>query len=56
VTLVAACGIYLFVAIGTVYGWRGPARLAATLALTAGAATIVLAYRFGLLLLTLYTT
>ena len=56
VTLIAACGIYLFVAIGTVYGWRGPARLAATIGLTAGAAAVVLAYRFGLLLLTLYTT
>jgi hypothetical protein len=55
VTLLTACGIYLFVAIGTVYGWRGPARVMAAIGLTAGAAAIVLAYRLGLMLLTLYT-
>jgi len=54
-TLVIACGIYLFAAIGTVYGWRGPARVIASIGLSAGAAAIVLAYRLGLMLLTLYT-
>jgi hypothetical protein len=56
VTLIAGCGIYLFAAIGTVYGCRGRGRLLATIGLTVGAAVIVLAYRFGLLLVTLYTT
>ena len=54
--LVGACGIYLFAAIRTVYGWRGYPRAMAAIGLTAGAAAVVLAYRFGLMLLTLYTT
>jgi hypothetical protein len=55
ITLVVACGVYLFVAIGTVYRWRGAGRIVAAAGLTAAAAAIVLAYRFGLMLLTLYS-
>lgn len=53
--LIVACAIYLFAAIGTVYGWRGRPRVFAAIGLTAGASAIVLAYRFGLLVVTLYT-
>ena len=56
VLLVVACAIYLFAAIRTVYGWRGWSRVFAAIGLTAGASAIVLAYRFGLLIVTLYTT
>ncbi|HET7697193.1 MAG TPA: DUF3667 domain-containing protein [Vicinamibacterales bacterium] len=55
VSLLIACGAYLFVAIGTVYRSQGYTRLVTAIGLTAGAAAIVLAYRFGLMLLTLYT-
>lgn len=55
ISLVIACGVYLFVAIEKVYGWRGTPRLLAAVGLTVGVAAIVLAYRFALLLLTLYT-
>jgi hypothetical protein len=56
IALLVACAVYLFVAIGTVYRWRGPGRVAASIGLTAGVAAIVLAYRFALMLATLYTT
>jgi hypothetical protein len=48
------CATYLFLAIGRVYRAQGIARLATSLALSVGVAAIALAYRFGLLLLTLY--
>ena len=54
--LLLVCGVYLFLAIGTVYRWRGPARVMASIGLTVGVAAIVLGYRFALMLLTLYTT
>lgn len=54
--LLIACGVYLFLAIGTVYRWRGPALVIASIGLTVGVAAIVLGYRFVLMLLTLYTT
>ncbi len=52
----AACALYLYVAIGPVYGARGVMRVvqAGLLALAAGA--IVLGYRFALFLITLYGT
>lgn len=53
--LVVACATYLYFAIGTVYGGSGTGRMLRATALSAGAAAIVLGYRFVLLLLTLYS-
>jgi len=52
----AACGLYIWMAIGPVYGARGSLRAmkATLLALVAGA--IVLGYRFAVFLITLYAT
>jgi len=55
ITLVLVCGIYLYLAIGRVYGGRGWTRFLAAAALAAATAAIVLGYRFVLLLLTLYS-
>jgi hypothetical protein len=55
IAILIACGIYVYVAIGAVYGGRQARRTIESLALTVGAAAIVLGYRFALLLLTLYT-
>jgi hypothetical protein len=55
-SLMAACGIYLYFAIGAVYGGSRARRWIAAIGLTVGVGLIVLAYRFVLLLLTLYTT
>lgn len=52
----AAAALYLYVATGAVYGARGALRVVKVLALTAGAAGILLAYRFLLFLITLYST
>lgn len=54
--LLVACAIYLYISTGAVYGGKVSMRAFKTIALTAGAATIVLGYRFTLLLITLYTT
>jgi hypothetical protein len=51
-----ACALYLYAAIGTVYGSRGPRRIAQTIVLSLAAAAIVLGYRFVLLLITVFTT
>ncbi len=51
----AAAAIYLYVAAGAVYGARRAMRVVRVLALTAGAAAILLGYRFLLLLITLYS-
>lgn len=53
--LVVACAAYLYFAIGVVYGGSRTARLLRAIALSAGAAAIVLGYRFALLLITLYS-
>jgi len=53
--LVVGCATYLYVAIGVVYGGTRTGRVLRAIALSAGAAAIVLGYRFALLLLTLYT-
>lgn len=55
VVLVLTCGVYLYVAIGRVYGGRGAARVLTAAGLAAAAAAIVLGYRFVLLLITLYS-
>ena len=54
--LLIACAVYLYAAIGAVYGSGGTARIISTIVLTTAVAAIVLAYRFALFLLTLYTT
>jgi len=56
ITLLVLCGGYLYRAIGTVYGGRQSWRLTSAAILTFSTAVIVLAYRFALLLITLYTT
>lgn len=52
----AACALYLYLAIGRVYGARGNARVMLALALATAVAAIVLGYRFVLFLITLYGT
>ena len=54
--LLAVVAVYLYKAIGVVYGGRRSARLLQAAALTTATAAIVLGYRFGLFLLTLYTS
>ena len=56
ITLLLACGMYLYVATGKVYGANGASRVLKVVALTMAVAGIVLGYRFVLLLITLYTT
>jgi hypothetical protein len=52
----AAAALYLYIAAGAVYGSRGVSRAIRVLALTVGAAAILLGYRFLLFLITLYGT
>jgi hypothetical protein len=54
--LLLACAVYMYVASRKVYGAQGVARAAQVAVLTIGVGAVVLGYRFGLLLLTLYTT
>jgi hypothetical protein len=49
-----ACGIYLYAALGPVYGVRGATRVVQTVVLTIAVGAIVLGYRFVLFLITLY--
>ena len=49
-------GVYLYVATGTVYGARGAARVIKIVALVVAVFCIVLGYRFGVFLITLYST
>jgi hypothetical protein len=56
IALVIACAIYLWVAVTKVYGTVGVARALQVAALTLTVVSIVLGYRFALLLITLYTT
>jgi hypothetical protein len=51
-----ACALYLYVAIGPVYGSAGVSRVAQTLALVLAVSAIVLGYRFALFFITLYGT
>ena len=55
-TLLAACATYLYIATGAVYGASGVIRALKVAALTVAVASVVLGYRFALLLLTLYLT
>ena len=52
----AACALYVYLAIGPAYGAAGGTRVVQTVALTIAVAAIVLGYRFALLLITLSTT
>jgi hypothetical protein len=52
----AVSGVYLFVAVGTVYRARSASRVLKSLLLTIATVGIILGYRFALLLITLYTT
>ena len=56
IALLIGCAVYLYVAIGAVYGVTRISRAFKALALTVGVASIVLGYRFVLLLITLYST
>lgn len=53
---VLACALYLFAAMGPVYGASGVLRWAQTLVLTMAVGAIVVGYRFVVFLVTLYTT
>lgn len=54
--LLLACAVYMHVASRKVYGAQGVARAAQVAVLTIGVGAVVLSYRFGLFVLTLYTT
>jgi len=54
--IVSASAFYLFVAVSRVYGAAGAARVVASLGLAIAVLAITLAYRFGLLVLTLRVT
>jgi hypothetical protein len=56
IALLLACGMYLHVATGKVYGATGVSRVLKVVALTVAVASIVLGYRFVLFVITLYTT
>jgi len=56
VTQLVACAVYLYVAIGAVYGARGAARTVKAVVLALAVAGIGLGYRFALFLITLYGT
>jgi hypothetical protein len=56
IALLLVCGAYLYVATGEVYGATGISRILKVVALTVAVASIVLGYRFVLLLVTLCTT
>ena len=52
----AACGVYIYIAIGPVYGATGMLRAVKALILAVAVAAIVLGYRFVVFLITLYGT
>ena len=52
----AGCALYIYLAIGPVYGATGVRRFAQTVMLSIAVAAIVLGYRFALFLITLTTT
>lgn len=56
IALTLASAVYLYIAIGVVYGGTQIGRVLRAAALTIAATAIVLGYRFALLLLTLFTT
>jgi Protein of unknown function (DUF3667) len=52
----AACAVYIYLAIGPVYGATGSLRIGKAILLALAAAAIVVGYRFLLFLITLYAT
>ena len=54
--LLLACAVYTYVASKKVYGAQRVARVVQVAVLTMGVGAVVLGYRFGLFVLTLYTT
>jgi hypothetical protein len=52
----AACALYLYAAIGRVYGARGGVRVMQAVVLALAGGVIALSYRFALFLITLYGT
>jgi len=54
--LMIACAAYLYIAIGPVFGTRGPTRVLQAAVLSVATAGIFLCYRFVVMLITLYTT
>ena len=52
----AACAVYIYLAIAPVYGATGPLRIGKAILLAVAAAAIVVGYRFLLFLITLYST
>lgn len=52
----SACTLYLYIAIGPVYGADGALRLMQAVGLAVAVAAIILGYRFALFLITLYAT
>jgi len=52
----AACALYIYLAIGPVYGATGGLRIAQAAVLAIAVAAIVIGYRFALFLITLSTT
>jgi hypothetical protein len=56
ISMLLISALYLYVAIGEVYGARGAVRVIEALVLTIAVGAVVLGYRFFLFLLTLYTT
>ena len=53
---VAACSVYLYLAIGRAYGARGISRLLKAVWLAAVLAVLFVGYRFAIFLITFYTT
>ena len=56
IVLLIVCATYLYLAAGTVYGAKGVARVLKALPLAVAVGGIFLAYRFALLLITLYNS
>ena len=56
IVAMVACGVYLYLAMGPVYRATGLLRIFQSVVLVTAVAAIVLAYRFALLLITLYST
>jgi hypothetical protein len=56
IAILVACTAYLYVAIGPAYGAKGAARWIEAILLAFAVGAIVLAYRFALFVITLYTT
>jgi hypothetical protein len=52
----AACSVYVYLAIGPVYGSTGARRTAQAAVLALAVAVIALGYRFALFFITLYAT